>query len=143
MNNLYMTTEEFAAMVVDTLDEQNYFKKGTKNHPADIVIAFTSTAETIAATMEWAIKKIHDINLDQKMALLRTGNLSKNTSGSWSTDSSSTSNPTVATSNYSYGHSHPLPEDEEIAPALLEQGESLITPKDALGYSEWKRNGYL
>ena len=128
-----MTTEEFAAMIVDSLDEQNYFKKGSKNHPADIVVAFVSTAETIAATMEWAIKKIHDINLDQKMALLRTGNLSKNTSGSWSTSSSSTSNPTVVTNNYSYGHTHPLPEDEEVSSA----------PKDALEYSEWKRNGYL
>lgn len=128
MSNLYMTTEEFAAIIVDTLDEQNYFKKGTKNHPSDMAISFISTAETIAATMEWAIKKIHDINLDQKMALLRTGNLSKNTSGSWSTGSSETVNPTVTT---------------KVKPALLKEGEPLITEKDSLGYSEWKRNGYL
>lgn len=133
MSNLYMTTEEFAAMIVDTLHDQNYFKKGKKNHPSDIAISFVSTAETIAATMEWAIKKVHDINLDQKMALLRTGNLSKNASGSLSTDSSATVNPTVVTNNYSYGHSHSLPEDEEASTA----------PKDSLGYSEWKRDGYL
>ena len=128
MSNLYMTTEEFAAIIVDSLDEQNYFKKGTKNHPSDMAVSFISTAETIAATMEWAIKKIHDINLDQKMALLRTGNLSKNTSGSWSTNSSATVNPTVTT---------------KVKPALLKEGESLVSPKDALEYSEWKRNGYL
>ena len=133
MSNLYMTTEEFAAIIVDTLHEQNYFKKGNKNHPSDMAISFISTAETIAATMEWAIKKIHDINLDQKMAVLRTGNLSKNTSGSWSTGSSSTANPTVVTNNYSYGHKHPLPKDEEVSPE----------PKDALEYSEWKKSGYL
>jgi hypothetical protein len=128
MSNLYMTTEEFAAIIVDTLHEQNYFKKGTKNHPSDMAISFISTAETIAATMEWAIKKIHDINLDQKMAVLRTGNLSKNTSGSWSTGSLATENPTVTT---------------KVEPALLKEGEPLITEEDSLGYSEWKRDGYL
>jgi len=143
MNNLYMTTEEFAAMIVDSLDEQNYFKKGTKNHPADIVIAFVSTAETIASTVDWAIGKEQSMKLKEKLGLMANGDLNKINSGSWSTSSSSTSNPTVATSNYSYGHSHPLPEDEEIAPALLEQGEPLITPKDVLEYSEWKRSGYL
>ncbi len=128
MNNLYMTTEEFAAIIVDSLDEQNYFKKGTKNHPSDMAVSFISTAETIAATMEWAIKRVHDINLDQKMALLRTGNLSKNTSGSWSTGSSATVNPTVTT---------------KVEPALLKEGEPLTTEEDSLGYSEWKNRGYL
>ena len=143
MNNLYMTTEEFAAMIVDSLDEQNYFKRGTKNHPVDIVVAFVSTAETIASTVDWAIEKEQSMKLKEKLGVMANGDLKKNTSGSWSTSSSSTYNPTVATSNYSYGHSHPLPEDEEIAPALLEEGESLITPKDALEYSDWKMRGYL
>jgi len=143
MNNLYMTTEEFAAMIVDSLDEQNYFKRGTKNHPVDIVVAFVSTAETIASTIDWAIGKEQSMKLKEKLGVMANGDLNKNTSGSWSTSSSSTSNPTVVTNNYSYGHTHPLPEDEEIAPALLEQGEPLVTPKDALEYSEWKRNGYL
>ena len=108
-----MTTEEFAAMIVDTLDEQNYFKKGIKNHPSDIMASFVSTAETIAATMEWAIEKVNDINLSQKVAMMTTGNLSKNISGS-----------------------HVLPIDDEIAPALVQE-------EDGLGYSEWKRGGYL
>jgi len=143
MNNLYMTTEEFAAMIVDSLDDQNYFKKGTKNHPADIVAAFTSTAETIGAAIEWAINKEYEIKKDQKRGVMSNGDLNKNTSGSWSTSSSSTTNPTVVTQTYSYGHNHTLPQDEEIAPALLEQGEPLVTPKDALEYSEWKMKGYL
>lgn len=110
MNNLYMTTEEFAAIIVDTLDEQGYFKKGRKNHPSDMAASFVSTAETVAAAMEWAIRKVHDINLSQKVAMMKTGDLSKNSSGSQSTSPS--------------------------------QGEKLV-PKDALEYSEWKRNGYL
>jgi len=143
MNNLYMTTEEFAAMIVDALDDQNYFKKGTKNHPADIVAAFTSTAETIGTAIEWAIKKESEIKKDQKIGVMSNGDLNKNTSGSWSASSSSTTNPTVITQTYSYGHNHTLPQDEEIAPALLEEGEPLISPKDALEYSEWKMKGYL
>ena len=129
MSNLYMTTEEFAAMIVDTLHDQNYFKKGKKNHPSDIAISFVSTAETIAATMEWAIKRVHDINLDQKMALLRTGNLSKNISGSLASASQSSE--------------HVLPIDDEIAPSTIKSEETLVSPKDALEYSEWKMKGYL
>lgn len=129
MSNLYMTTEEFAAMIVDTLHDQNYFKKGKKNHPSDIAISFVSTAETIAATMEWAIKRVHDINLDQKMALLRTGNLSKNISGSWASASQSSE--------------HVLPIDDEIAPSTIKSEKPLVSPKDALEYSEWKMKGYL
>ena len=141
MNNLYMTTEEFAAMIVDSLDEQNYFKRGTKNHPVDIVVAFVSTAETIASTIDWAIGKEQSVKLKEKLGVMANGDLNKINSGSWSTSSSSTSNPTVATSNYSYGNV--LPEDDEIAPALREKEEPLITPKDALEYSEWKMKGYL
>ena len=129
-----MTTEEFAAMIVDTLDEQNYFKKGKKNHPSDMVISFVSTAETIATTMEWAIKKVQDINLAQKKGIMSNGDLYKNTSGSWSTASLGNANP-------SYGHVHA--EDGSILPSLLKEGEPLITEEDSLGYSEWKRNGYL
>lgn len=65
MSNLYMTTEEFAEIIIDTLHEQNYFKKGKKSHPADIVIAFVSTAETIASTVDWAIQREHQVRVGQ------------------------------------------------------------------------------
>jgi hypothetical protein len=110
-----MTTEEFAAMIVDTLHEQNYFKKGIKGHPSDIAVSFVSTAETIASTMEWAIKKVQDINLNEKMGILRTGNLSKNVSGY------------LVDTPFSSEHTYTSPIDEE----------------ESLGYSEWKRDGYL
>jgi len=141
MSNLYMTTEEFAAMIVDTLDDQNYFKKGSKNHPADIVHAFITTAETIGTAMEWAIDQQSAAKLKEKLGVMSGGDLNKG--GSWSTSSSSTTNPTVVTKVYSYGHAHTLPEDDEIAPALLEKEEPLVTPRDALEYSEWKSKGYL
>ena len=59
-SNLYMTTREFADLVVETLHEQNYFKKDDVAHPGDICIAFSTVAETIGKTMEWAIKQEHN-----------------------------------------------------------------------------------
>jgi hypothetical protein len=102
MSNLYMTTEEFAAMVVDTLHEQNYFKKGSKNHPADIVIAFTSTAESIASALDWAIQKEYQAKADKHKEV-----------------------PVTYSAN-----NVPLVQDKYLS-------------KDSLGYSEWKRDGYL
>jgi|694.fasta_scaffold21492_9 hypothetical protein len=102
MSNLYMTTEEFAAMVVDSLHEQNYFKKGSKNHPGDIVSAFTSTAESIASALDWAIRREHEAKTDKH----------KEASVTYSTNKV------------------PLVQDKSL-------------PEDSLGYSEWKKNGYL
>jgi hypothetical protein len=113
MSNLYMTTEEFAAIVVDALHEQNYFKKSSKNHPYDIAISFATVGESIGTALSWAISKEHQVKKDLKQAMMATGNLSKNISGS-----------------------HVLPIDDEIAPALVQE-------EDSLGYSEWKRDGYL
>ncbi len=102
MSNLYMTTEEFAAMVVDSLHEQNYFKKSSKNHPADIVIAFTSTAESIASALDWAIQKEYQAKADKHKEV-----------------------PVTYSAN-----NVPLVQDKYLS-------------KDSLGYSEWKRDGYL
>ena len=120
MSNLYMTTEEFADMVVQALHDQEYFKKGSKNHPGDIVIAFTSAAESIAAALEWAISKEHEVK--NKQAVMRTSTLAKNT-------------------RVTYSPNSVLPQDQEIAPILLESGESLIPEDYSFDYSEyrWKK----
>ena len=68
------------------------------------------TTEEFAAMI---VEKVNDINLSQKVAMMTTGNLSKNIS-----------------------KSHVLPIDDEIAPALVQE-------EDGLGYSEWKKFGYL
>lgn len=79
MSNLYMTTEEFAQMVVDALDEQNYFKRGTKHHPQDIAYTFTTVGETIGQAMYWAIQR--EANLDkQKRAVMSPTTLKKDAS---------------------------------------------------------------
>jgi len=76
-SNLYMTTEEFAQLVVDALDEQNYFKKGEVAHPGDICAAFSTVAETIGKAMEWAIRQESDY---RKQAIMNPTNLRKDAS---------------------------------------------------------------
>lgn len=56
-SNLYMTTREFADLVVEALHEQNYFKYDDVAHPQDIAYAFTTIGETIGNAMSWAIKQ--------------------------------------------------------------------------------------
>jgi hypothetical protein len=127
MSNLYMTTEEFAQLVVNALDDQNYFKKGTKAHPEDLAMAFSTVAETIGSAMTWAITKEHEVK--KKQAVMRTSTLAKNNYHvkTYYNDASGTAKVV-------------LPQDEEVAPALLEPGESVIPEEYALGYSEWKHN---
>jgi hypothetical protein len=129
MSNLYMNTTEFAALVVNALDEQDYFKRDQNAHPGDIAIAFSTVAETIGSAMSWAIGKEHEVK--QKKAMMRTTTLSKNT---YYTDTTSSSKTT-------YSPNSILPQDEEVAPALLEAGEPLLDDDWILGYSEWKKSG--
>lgn len=56
----YVTTDEFANLVIDALDEQGYFKKGELAHPEDIVVAFTNIAESIAKGIGFAGRKIYE-----------------------------------------------------------------------------------
>ena len=56
----YMTTEEFASLVVDSLDEQGFFKKGETAHPEDIVVAFTTTAESLAKGAGFVGRKVYE-----------------------------------------------------------------------------------
>lgn len=121
MSNLYMTTEEFADMVVQALHDQNYFKKGGKHHPGDIVIAFTSAAESIASALEWAITQEGKVRKEQekKQAIVRTTTLSKN---DYYTDTANSSRVTFSPNSV-------LPQDDEIAP-------NTTTTEWELGYSE-------
>lgn len=135
MSNLYMTTEEFADMVIQALHDQNYFKKGGKHHPGDIVIAFTSAAESIASALEWAITQEGKVRKEQeqkqKLAMMQLTTLKKSTEHTYP----------VNNSQVTFSPNTILPQDDEIAPALLDQGESVIDDEWVLGYSEWKKSG--
>ena len=128
-SNLYMTTREFADLVVAALEEQNYFNKDDISHPQDIAHAFSTVGETIGTAMSWAINQEHETKKRLKEAVMKTGDLSKNISGSWA--------------SASYSSDHVLPIDDEIAPSTIKGEDSLDSPKDALEYSEWRKKGYL
>lgn len=72
-SNLYMTTREFADLVIEALHEQNYFKHDDVAHPQDIAYAFTTVGETIGNAMSWAIKQ----EADYKKAIMEPKNLRK------------------------------------------------------------------
>lgn len=69
-----MTTDEFAELVVKSLEVTNHFKKGERVHPEDIVAAFVAAAETIAIGAGAAGKKMWAA---EKKAVMETGNLRK------------------------------------------------------------------
>lgn len=56
----YITTEEFAELVVTSLEQTNHFRRGERAHPEDIVIAFTTQAEAIALGAGFAGKKVYN-----------------------------------------------------------------------------------
>ena len=70
----YMTTEEFADLVVQSLEVTHHFKRGELVHPEDIVSAFVTAAETIGIGAGAAGKKVWAA---EKKAVMETGNLRK------------------------------------------------------------------
>lgn len=77
-SNLYMTTREFAELVINALEEQNYFKADEIAHPGDIAFAFTTVGETIGTTMSWAITQEFYANQNSKKAVMESKDLKKN-----------------------------------------------------------------
>lgn len=69
----YMTTQEFAELVVQSLETSNHFKRGERAHPEDIVIAFVSHAEAVAIGAGAVGKKVSK----EKKAVMETEDLSK------------------------------------------------------------------
>lgn len=75
-SSLYMTPEQFAALVVDALEEQNYFKRTDTAHPQDLAYAFTTVGETIGTAMAWAITEESKFNKEKK-AVMEPNDLKK------------------------------------------------------------------
>jgi hypothetical protein len=59
MPNYYMTVDEFAKLVAETVYECGYFKPGDLNHPEDIEAAFTSTATAVAKGATFVCQKMN------------------------------------------------------------------------------------
>ena len=76
----YLTPQEFADIIVDSLESNNYFKRDEKAHPVDIEAAFSTTAVAVAHAIDAIGKKIYESEKgeDRKKAMMEPTNLSKN-----------------------------------------------------------------
>ena len=54
----YMTVDEFANLVTQTVYECGYFKPEDRNHPEDIEAAFTTVATAVARGATYATSKM-------------------------------------------------------------------------------------
>jgi hypothetical protein len=53
-----MTPEEFVNVVLDSMEELNYFKRNERAHPEDIVISLVVQAEAVAKGAGFIIQKV-------------------------------------------------------------------------------------
>ena len=65
----YMTVNEFANLVAETVYERGFFKPGDRNHPEDIEAAFTTVATAVARGATYAIKKMVSNNYQTNVEL--------------------------------------------------------------------------
>ena len=108
----YLTPQEFADIIVDSLESNNYFKRDEKAHPVDIEAAFSTTASAVATAIDAIGKKMHEESkrtASEKHAMMQTKNLKK------AENIILTSGDNITVTNY-----------------------STITPENDLGYLEHK-----
>lgn len=74
----YLTPQEFADIVVESLEENNYFKRDELAHPGDIEAAFSTTASAVAHAIGAVGKKIYDAERAEKKAMMIPKDLQKN-----------------------------------------------------------------
>lgn len=75
--NYYVTPQEFADLIVETMEELGYFKADELSHPEDIIISFTTVGESIAKGMGHVIRRLAEEKQALKQAYMATGNLKK------------------------------------------------------------------
>lgn len=56
----YVTPQEFADLVVETMEEIGYFKADEFHHPEDICISFQTVSEALAKGMGYAGRRVRD-----------------------------------------------------------------------------------
>lgn len=60
----YMTTEEFASLIIESLEEQMYLNRKQRYHPEDIAAAFSSATDSVAKGASFIIGRIHSMKLN-------------------------------------------------------------------------------
>jgi hypothetical protein len=94
----YLTPQEFADIIVDSLEDNNYFKRDEKAHPVDIEAAFSTTASAIAHAIDAIGKKIYDAEkAAEKKAMMEPTDLRKTVTISSSSSENINVHPTTVT----------------------------------------------
>ena len=57
IEKFFMTPQEFADIIIETMHEGNYFKKDQKAHPVDLEVAFSAAAFAIAMGIDAIARK--------------------------------------------------------------------------------------
>ena len=63
MKELYMTTREFADLVVKSLEDQKYFNPTDLCHPEDLSSAFNMMSSTIGTALSWGTFRIRNLGI--------------------------------------------------------------------------------
>ena len=58
MPEYYMTPAEFAEVVINSMEELEYFKRNQKAHPEDIALTFVTQAHAVAKGADYVISRI-------------------------------------------------------------------------------------
>lgn len=77
----YVTPQEFADLVVETMEEIGYFKADEFYHPEDICISFQTVSEALAKGMGYAGRRVWEsekaVKEQFKNAMMQPNNLKK------------------------------------------------------------------
>lgn len=77
----YVTPQEFADLVVETMEEIGYFKADEFHHPEDILVSFESVSHAIAVGMGHAGRRVwkaeDDAKKKMKQAMMQANDLKK------------------------------------------------------------------
>lgn len=78
----YVTPQEFADLIVETMEELHYFKADEFCHPEDIMITFQVVSEALAKGMGYAGKRVWEAEKikaerSNKAAMMTPKNLKK------------------------------------------------------------------
>ena len=92
----YLTPQEFASIIIDSLEENGYFKRNEKAHPVDIEAAFSTTAQAVAQAVDYIGKKIHqETKSTEKQAYMQAKDLNKVNVTISSSDNITTADSTI------------------------------------------------
>lgn len=73
----YVTPQEFADLIVETMEELHYFKADEFCHPEDLYYTMNIVSESLAKGMTYAGRRVYDAEKKQKQGMMMPKDLKK------------------------------------------------------------------